>query len=845
MKPILQKLVFIAIFVNITTQHISAQVTCGAGYTKAGINFDMHYFGTIPPASPIYYAFGKNSMRFGWSGTNTFRGVSALHSGSIGSFGGGADLKFDVTTGTDTLVFDDEVTNLKFSVYDIDNRHRITVTAKNASNVSQTITMTKLSGTNLSIVGTGTTSAYATTTSTTNIANTSTDGTANITINGPVKTVIIAITKTSGSTSDSLYISDITACNNNAVTGVFATNYQAISTPELGQPSYIMASYGDSIVIVNMANNTVELIYEVGNTNLIDTLFAPAINSLAYDPKNQIVYFCDNARSPRNKSIYKYNVLTGVKSTFVTDVTTLGIPVFGNGVGSGGASFYDGALYIGQDMLAKDEPASVFRIDIDSITGIAIGKASRVWSKLGNSGSSLYDWADFVINNGIFYNFNSSPGRAANTGLEHINLNLDSTVAGYSLTSTIVNGSQSGIDYKGNIYHINGTNYSLYNPLAGTIGGTTSFTGTGTISLTDAAESFKYPYDYGDAPLGYGIAFHKFRVAPKLMIGSTVDYEQLNSSNITADADDAYDTGSKNDEDGVTTFPILAVTFSSYTVNVRTTNNTGAMATLYGFIDFNRDGDFNDAGERSLPANVPNGTTITTPIAVNFVGLSGGSIGSSYIRFRIASNSIEASNRNGYAESGEVEDYPIGISATALPVELIEFKAEALEKNTSLLTWSTASEFNNEYFEVQRKKGDNWFALGRVSGIGFSSTLNRYSFKDETAENGINYYQLKQVDFDGKTEYSPMVSVTFELKTKPISNLISLYPNPTNNDIWIKSNQEIDADNILNIEVYNILGEIVHNTKMENILEKISLSEYQNGLYFIKIGNETYRILKQ
>ena len=90
-----------------------------------------------------------------------------------------------------------------------------------------------------------------------------------------------------------------------------------------------------------------------------------------------------------------------------------------------------------------------------------------------------------------------------------------------------------------------------------------------------------------------------------------------------------------------------------------------------------------------------------------------------------------------------------------------------------------------------------------------------------------------------------MVSVTFELKTKPISNLISLYPNPTNNDIWIKSNQEIDADNILNIEVYNILGEIVHNTKMENILEKISLSEYQNGLYFIKIGNETYRILKQ
>ena len=154
-----------------------------------------------------------------------------------------------------------------------------------------------------------------------------------------------------------------------------------------------------------MVTNQVELIYEVGNTNLIDTLFPPAINSLAFDPVNPVVYFCDNARATRNRSIYKYNVRTNVKSTWVADVNTLGIPTYSNGMGSGGAAFYDGALYIGQDMQFANEPASVYRIDVDPSTGNPSPKAYRVWSKLGFTSSSLYDWADFVINDGIFYNF--------------------------------------------------------------------------------------------------------------------------------------------------------------------------------------------------------------------------------------------------------------------------------------------------------------------------------------------------------------------------------------------------------------------------------------------------------
>jgi len=842
MKTLLQKLVIIAVLA-ITYYPTTVNAQCGAGYTNAIVNFDMHYFNNPLQPSPLNFAIGKNNMRLAWSGTNTFRGSVAEQTAYTGN-----DLEFVVSTGADTMIFDQVVNNVTFNVSDIDNRQILTLTALDASNLPVTITsFTRASGTVLTVSNTG---VIATATaSNTAVAATANTGTVLVSINGPVKKIILSFSRVvgSGTTLDSIYISDISVCNNNTLSGTFPNGYQLVATPEIGQPSYILASYGDSIVAYDVTNNTVNLLYEVGNTNLIDTLFAPSINSLAYDPYKQIVYFADNARTPRNKSIYKYNIRTGVKSTWVADVTTLGIQLFANGMGSGGASFYDGDLYIGQDMLnvaGISEPVTVYRIDIDANGNP--GKASRVWSKLGygGSGNTLYDWADFVINNGVFYNFNSASGRAANTGIEHINLNTNAVTVGYSATA-VVNGSQCGVNYLGNIYHIYGTDdYSVYNG-AGGFGTVSNVTGVGTRSLTDAAEAFKYPYDFSDGPAAYGIAFHLFRTSPNLMIGTMVDYEMNDTINSTASADDIYNTGSANDEDGVTTFPPLTASNTTYTVNVRTTNSTGAVATLYGFVDFNRDGDFNDAGERSNAATVPNGATPATPIAVNFVGLTGGSIGASFMRFRLASNATEASSRTGYAASGEVEDYPIAITASALPVELVQFTATANENRTTLLSWATASELNNDYFEVQRKENNSWVSIGKVSGKGFSNTLNTYTFTDVKPESGINYYQLKQVDFDSRTEYSPMVSVTFDDKEVQTTTVMSLYPNPTTNDIWIKTDKQIDPSNLSEIEIFNITGEKLQTTQMQENTQRIDLNSYQSGMYFIKIGKETYRVVKQ
>ena len=248
MKTRLKKLIIIALFGSIYFPIQQLQAQCGAGFTSAAVNFDMQYMvPTALPSSPVNYTFGRNGMQLKWTGVNTFRGPGAEHTGEGLSFGVGNDLEFIVGNGADTLIFDKEVTNLRFSVYDIDISQRMVVTAKNALGAAINITtLARASGTTLTIAGSGTTSASATASSTA-VALTATNATANVTIAGPVKSVVLTFTKASG--TDSIYISDISACNNNTTTGVFATNYQAMSLPEIGQPSYMMASFEVLLVL--------------------------------------------------------------------------------------------------------------------------------------------------------------------------------------------------------------------------------------------------------------------------------------------------------------------------------------------------------------------------------------------------------------------------------------------------------------------------------------------------------------------------------------------------------------------------------------------------------------------
>ena len=99
----------------------------------------------------------------------------------------------------------------------------------------------------------------------------------------------------------------------------------------------------------------------------------------------------------------------------------------------------------------------------------------------------------------------------------------------------------------------------------------------------------------------------------------------------------------------------------------------------------------------------------------------------------------------------EIEEYVNGGGSTPLPVELLYFDASA--DNSVLLSWATATEINNDYFSIERSEdGVNFYEIGKVNGNGDSNKEITYEFTDKFVLAPVEYYRLKQVDFDGQFE---------------------------------------------------------------------------------------------
>ncbi|MDJ1479261.1 T9SS type A sorting domain-containing protein [Cytophagaceae bacterium YF14B1] len=120
-----------------------------------------------------------------------------------------------------------------------------------------------------------------------------------------------------------------------------------------------------------------------------------------------------------------------------------------------------------------------------------------------------------------------------------------------------------------------------------------------------------------------------------------------------------------------------------------------------------------------------------------------------------------------------------------LPVNFIQFAGVA-HTNEVQLTWTTASEKNNQYFEMMRSSdGANWQTIGTVDGGGNSQSPLQYEYTDENPLKGKNYYKLKQVDYDENYSFSKIISVTV---TSGQESSISLSPNPIvkQSTIWLQ-----------------------------------------------------------
>ena len=138
-----------------------------------------------------------------------------------------------------------------------------------------------------------------------------------------------------------------------------------------------------------------------------------------------------------------------------------------------------------------------------------------------------------------------------------------------------------------------------------------------------------------------------------------------------------------------------------------------------------------------------------------------------------------------------------------IPVELVSFTGDVIG-NSINLSWVTATETNNQGFEIQRTSStsENWEKVGFIAGFGTSTELHHYSFSDEPTASGKYQYRLKQIDFDGSFEYSNTIEVEV-MVTKDYS-LSQNYPNPFNPATLISFS--IPNDEFVSLKIYDVLG---------------------------------------
>jgi len=186
-----------------------------------------------------------------------------------------------------------------------------------------------------------------------------------------------------------------------------------------------------------------------------------------------------------------------------------------------------------------------------------------------------------------------------------------------------------------------------------------------------------------------------------------------------------------------------------------------------------------------------------------------------------------------------------GTTSTVLPVELMAFDAQTTEGGKSLLKWATASESNNAGFDIEASQdGVRFEKIGFVKGNGTTNGVKTYSFTDEKVASGLTYYRLKQVDIDGRFEYSKVISV---LRKSDKFNAISVSPNPANDVLNIVVETKNDDD--LEINLLDVFGETIKQQKTATQqglnTKSLNLQDLPNGIYFLHLQQGTERIIRK
>jgi hypothetical protein len=845
---------------------------CPGGYSQAQLNWDnLEYYFNSGSGNGPYEAYisdtREQTQKFGigktWlsivTSSNALVNVgtgnyarNGTHTGDVANFTG-EDVQFNPSANgqTITITFATQVQNTSFTLYDIDASARIDVDAYNAANVAQNVDITTYASSSLTITNDNNINTFVTSGTGADQANTSNQGTATATIASAINRIVITVT-TVGSNAV-FWLSDINAC----VPGSFPNNYhqtvsnlQPFTGPVANQPQYFLATPdNDAVYMVDPVTGNAKYLFQDASKDYT--------NSFAYDPVHRVLYYIseDVSVSAANKTLKKYDFNTGTSSTVVADISaTLGIPTFSMGIESAGAAWYDGALYLGVEGgkstvgTDKTRRSIVWRIDFDASQNPV--NAYQVYATNAYdpaaTGTSIHDWGDFLVKDGVIIDFNTARNGSnySQSKYQHFNM-MTGVETIYTNPNTVQYSGQGGLAWNGDLYWMRDS-VGKYNG-NGTVDPATKkklVVVTGPNGLGpyptwvggpgDASDPFRPKSDFGDAPASYdpnpqAPATHE--IIPNLRLGATVVDEWALTSSALANAE------SSTEENGVMggITPLNMNATFNYSVNLSVFNNTGANATLAGWLDYNFNGVF-DAGE-GVTLNVPNNAsaqpvTLTWPNI--FVPITTNT--NTFMRLRLtrAVNGMTAANgMNGWFPDGEVEDWAVLIGAT-LPKDIESFTL-AKKSDGVNLNWRINVQQAVDNFEVYRSTNtSDWESVATITAQdGFG--IREYTYNDGDPYPGTSFYRIKvNYKANGSNKFSEVRSVRFENS----GTVVKVSPNPASSYAEIRLTAS--AKGLATIEMFDQSGRKVYSQQknMDVGINKIvldNLSDYTAGIYIVRV----------
>lgn len=177
--------------------------------------------------------------------------------------------------------------------------------------------------------------------------------------------------------------------------------------------------------------------------------------------------------------------------------------------------------------------------------------------------------------------------------------------------------------------------------------------------------------------------------------------------------------------------------------------------------------------------------------------------------------------------------YPNTELYSVLPVELLFFRSEYNSKEVSLV-WATASEKDNDKFVVERSRHDasNFEPIGTVKGGGTTHNQRQYKFIDSRPVPGTSYYRLKQIDLDGKVNYSPVVAVNRPLTEQ----VVRVFPNPTISLLTVDLGEIVQVKD-MQLKIVNTTGGVVYQKVTTGSLSdknlSVSVADLPAGTYYL------------